>query len=225
MKFDILTIFPNVFQPYIQESVLKRGQMKGAITITVHNLRDFTTDPHKTVDDRPYGGGAGMLLMIEPIYKALKKIVPRRTKKNRVVMLAPTGKRFVQADAVRLAKYDQLVLLCGRYEGFDARVEMLVDEKISIGDFVLSGGELPALIVMEAVARHVPGVLGNSETLAEESFSGQDDFLEYPHYTRPEVFKPKGMRRALRVPKVLLSGNHKLIAAWRASNAGKKSSK
>lgn len=224
MRFDIITIFPKIFDPYIHESILKRGQMKGAIEIKIHDLRDYTTDAHRTVDDRPYGGGPGMLLMVEPLYKAVKDVTKSRGKKKKqcVVMLTPSGKTFNQAMAKKLASCDQLVLLAGRYEGFDSRIETLVDEKISIGDFVLSGGELPALMVVEAVARQVPGVLGNAETLTEESFSLSPDYLEYPHYTRPEIFKPAGNKKALRVPKVLLSGNHANIQAWRQKNSRKK---
>lgn len=206
-QFDILTIFPEIIDGYISQSILKRAQKNKAIQITAHNFRNATSDKHNTVDDRPYGGGPGMILMVEPIAKTLQKI--KKKKNRRVIMMSPAGKKFTQREAERLSQYDQIILLCGRYEGFDARVDDLIDEKISIGDYVLSGGELPALVVTEAIARHIPGVLGNAETIVEETFSGDLDFVEYPQYTRPENFKGK------KVPEILLSGDHKKIAAWR----------
>lgn len=219
-QFDIVTLFPRIFDSYFNESILKRAQQKKLIKINIHNLRDYTTDKHKTVDDTPYGGGPGMVMMVEPIYKALRAIARKqenkKTKKQRIIMLSPAGKKFTQREAERLAKYDQLILLSGRYEGFDARVEKLVDEQISIGDYVLSGGELPAMVVVEAVSRQIPKVLGNQETLAEETFSGDLDYVEYPQYTRPENYKGQ------RVPKVLLSGNHAEIKKWRKAKSKKR---
>lgn len=238
MQIDFLTIFPNLIAPYFKESILKRAQWKKLVEFRVHNLRDWTTDSHHKVDAHPYGGGAGMLFMLPPFFKALKQLLPKKLaarKKTRVIMLSPTGKTFTQKDALRLSKYDQLIFLCGRYEGFDARIENLVDEKISVGDYVLSGGELPALTVTEAVVRLIPGVLGNVESLAEESFNedsgfgkygiqglrfqdnGSRNYKEYPHYTRPEIFTGiwKGKKVRWAVPKILLSGNHKKIAEWR----------
>jgi len=233
IKFDILTIFPDIFNSYFNESILKRAQEKKLISIKTHDLRDYTADKHKTVDDRPYGGGPGMILMVEPIAKALRALTSDKTrtttsclrvkrqaipplrsgqardKKTRIVMLTPAGKKFTQREAERLARYDQLILLCGRYEGFDARIDKLVDEKISIGDYVLAGGELPAMVVTEAVARQVPCVVGHEHALDEETFSEGLDYIEYPQYTRPEDFKGQ------KVPKVLSSGNHKKIADWR----------
>lgn len=211
MQFDIVTIFPEMFDSYFSESIIKRALTKKILKISFHNFRNATADKHHHVDDKPYGGGPGMILMVEPIAKTLKKI--KRKKKSRVVMLTPAGKRFTQREAERLAKYDQLILLCGRYEGFDARVDKLVDEKISIGDYVLAGGELPAMVVIETVARHVPGVVGHADALKDETFSHDLDYVEYPQYTRPEVFNK------LRVPKALLSGNHAEIKKWRESKA------
>ncbi len=215
MKFDVITIFPEIIQGYIGESILKRAQQKKLIKITTHNPRKFSTDKHKTVDDRPYGGGPGMILMFLPFYKSLKSI--KRQKKSRVIMLTPGGQQFTQKEAVRLAKYDQLILLAGRYEGFDARLEKFVDEKISVGPYVLSGGELPALTIIEAVARLLPGVLGHQASIVEETYSQGLDYVEYPQYTRPEKIAVN--RKKLNVPKVLLTGNHQAIQIWRKNKA------
>ncbi len=236
IEFNILTIFPKIFDSYFSESILKRAQKKKLIKIKVIDLRKYAKGKHRQVDDRPYGGGPGMILMVEPIAKALQAIArkqknkktPRlrsgQAQKQRIVMLTPAGKKFNQREAERLAKYDRLILLCGRYEGFDARVDKLVDEKISIGDYVLAGGELPAMVVAEAVARQIPGVVGHEHALTEETFSKDLDYVEYPQYTRPEVFKFKvqsSKSRALRVPKVLLSGDHAKIKVWRGKMAKK----
>jgi len=207
IQFDIITIFPEIFASYFQESIISRAQKKKLIKINIHNLRDYSKGRHKQVDDRPYGGGPGMILMPEPINKALKAI--KKKKKARVVMLTPAGKTFNQDEAKRLSKHDQLILLCGRYEGFDARIDKYVDEKISIGDYVLAGGELPAMVVLETVARNIPGVVGHEHALDEETFSKGLDYIEYPQYTRPENFLGQ------KVPKVLLSGNHAEIKKWR----------
>jgi len=207
INFHIITIFPKIFDSYLNESILKRAQEKKLIKIKTHNLRDFTTDKHKTVDDSPYGGGPGMVIKIEPIYKAItsliraNKRIPRR--KTRVILFSTRGRKFDQKTAQRLAKYKNLILICGRYEGVDERVaKYIADEEISVGDFVLSGGELAAMILAEAVARFVPGVLGKKESL--ETIKGF-----YPVFTRPENL------RNWKVPKVLLSGNHQLIDVWR----------
>src|SRR3990167_7482944 len=191
MQFDIVTIFPKIFDSYFKESIIKRAQAKKLIKINTHDLRQFSTAKskiHRSVDDKPFGGGPGMILMIEPLYRALQSIIRNkkseiRNQKTRIIMLTPAGKKFTQREAERLAKYDQLILLCGRYEGFDARVDKLVDEKISIGDYVLSGGELPAMVVVEAVARQIPGVVGHENALDEETFSKNLDYIEYPQYT------------------------------------------
>jgi len=211
MQYDILTIFPHIFDSYLNESILKRAQKNKLIKANIHNFRDFATDKHHTVDDKPYGGGPGMLLKIEPIYKCLKSI--KRKKNSKVILLTPKGETFNQAAAKRLSKLDQLILVCGHYEGFDERIRKFVDEQISIGDYVLTGGEIPAMAVIDAVTRLLPGVLGDENSPHDETFSKHPTYIEYPHYTRPENFK------GMKVPKVLLSGNHKKIQAWRLKNA------
>lgn len=222
IRFDIITIFPAIFDSYFNESILKRAQKKKLIKIKTHDLRKYTTDKHRTVDDRPYGGGPGMILMVEPIVKAIRNIKKSKRvraaehKKIRVLMLTPAGKKFTQRDAERLSKYDQLVMLCGRYEGFDSRIDKLVDEKLSIGDYVLAGGELPAMVVTEAVSRQIKGVVGHEHALDDETFSYDLDYIEYPQYTRPENYKGQ------HVPKVLLSGDHKKIKDWRKVKSKKR---
>lgn len=223
IQFDIISIFPEIFSGYFNESIIKRAQKKGLVKISVHDLRQWAEGRHRQVDDRPYGGGPGMILMVEPIAKALRALANRKSqmanrKKTRIIMLTPAGKRFNQREAERLAKYNQIILLCGRYEGFDARADELVDEKISVGDYVLAGGELPAMVVLEAVARQIPGVVGHEHALDEETFSKSLDYIEYPQYTRPEVFKRRianSKWQMARVPKILLSGDHKKIGEWR----------
>lgn len=221
MRFDILTLFPPMFGGYLGESIIKRAIAAGHLDVQVHNLRDWSADPkHHKVDDRPFGGGPGMVMMVEPFYRALKALLPRRTKKTRVILMSAKGKLFTHADAVRLAQYKQVVLLCGHYEGVDERVvENLCDEELSIGEYVLTGGELPALVIMDAVARHVPGVLGKAESLSQESHT-EEGMTEYPQYTRPEVFTPKRGTK-WPVPEILLSGDHKRIEAWRQAQRKK----
>lgn len=240
MHFDIITIFPNIFDSYLKESILGRAQKNGLIEINMHDLRDYTTNKHKTVDDTPYGGGVGMVMMVEPIYKALQAIkaiqpyshkITEKTsqdttalrlygstakKRIRTILLSPRGRRFNQKKAKELTKYDQIILIAGRYEGIDNRVSELVDEEISIGDFVLNGGELPAMAIIESVSRLIPGVLGKDESSKEESFS-DDNTVEYPQYTRPESFKTDDGKE-LKVPNILLSGNHAEIEKWRKSH-------
>ena len=207
MQFDIITLFPGLFDSFLSESLLSKAQVNKKVSIRTHDPRLFTADIHKTVDDKPYGGGPGMLLKIEPLVKTLESM--KRLKRSRVLLLTPSGKQFTQKIATAYAqKYEQLILVCGRYEGFDARIKKFADEQISIGPYVLNGGEVAAMAVVEAVARLVPGVIGNARSLAEESHTGTS-FSEYPQYTRPEEF------RGLRVPKVLLSGDHAKVAAWR----------
>lgn len=213
MKIQILTIFPEMVAPYLNGSILGRAQRAG-VAMEAVQLRTFAEGKHAQVDDTPYGGGAGMVMKVEPIYYALKKLKPFwKRKKTRIILTAASGKRFTQEDARRLAaEYDHLIFVCGRYEGVDQRVEdELVDETFSIGDYVLTGGELPALVMTDAVVRNIPGVLGNEETLQDESHDipGQ---LEYPQYTKPETFKD------WQVPPVLLSGNHAEIESWREAN-------
>ncbi len=217
MKFDIVTIFPKILDSYFGESLLKKAQDKGLISIQAHNLRDFTDDKHHKVDDSPYGGGPGMVLKFEPIAKAIQKFKVQSSKsKVRTILFSLRGKKFDQKEAHRLSKYDQLIFICGRYEGVDERVAQYVaDEEISLGDFVLSGGELPAAIVIEAVARLVPGMLGKIESLEEKKGS-------YPVYTKPETIKSKAKgqkSKVMKVPSVLLSGNHKDIDEWREKNS------
>ncbi len=240
IHLDVITLFPKVFEAYFNESIIKRAREKKLIKINIHDLRKFSTAKSKiyrSVDDKPYGGGPGMILMVEPIAKALRAVnrKPKTVNRSngrrsavsgtRIIMLTPAGKKFTQREAERLAKYDQLILLCGRYEGFDARVDKLVDEKISIGDYVLAGGELPAMILTEAISRQIPGVVGHQHALDEETFSQGLDYIEYPQYTRPEVFNRQVVRnkkQVLKVPKILLSGNHREIAKWRKAQSKKR---
>ncbi len=219
-RFDILTLFPEMTSPYTDGSILGRAQKNKHIKIASHNIRDFASGKHQQVDDTPYGGGPGMVMMIDPIDKAVRK-VKKRLKKSRIIVTSAKGKTFTQEDAKRLAKYDQLIFICGRYEGIDQRViDEIADEELSIGNYVLTGGELPALVMTDAIARMIPGVLGNKETLQEESHS-TEGYLEYPQYTKPEVYKMrKGLKKKeLKVPSVLLSGNHKKIEEWRSEQS------
>lgn len=210
--FDIITIFPEIFHSYLGEGMLRRATQKGLLDARVYNLRDFTTDKHRTVDDYPYGGGSGMVMKAEPIANAIREI--RSDGRERLtVMLSPQGKRFDQEMAEALSREERRILfICGRYEGIDERVrELFVDEEVSIGDFVLTGGELAALVIIDGSTRLVPGVLGDEESLRDESFSW--GILDYPHYTRPPEFLDR------RVPEVLLSGNHREIERWRRREA------
>ena len=216
MKLDIITIFPDLFENFIGESLLARAQKKKLIKISTHDLRKWTNDNHKTVDGRPYGGGAGMVLKFEPIYKAVKSVKAKKGK-TRVVLLSAKGKTFDQKKAQQLTKYDQVVFICGRYEGVDERVaKHVADEEISIGNYVLFGGEIPSMVIMEAVSRLLPGVVAKEESIKNESFT-KGIIREHPRYTRPEVFVLNGKK--LKVPPVLLSGNHKDIEEWRAKNS------
>ena len=209
MNFHLVTIFPEFFQGPFEHGVVARAAQAGLIGIAIHNLRDWATDRHQTVDDRPFGGGEGMVLKPAPLFAAVEAILPARTTQNRVVLLSATGKRFVQQDARRLAAYANVVLICGRYEGVDQRVaDHLADEELSIGDYVLSGGELAAAVIVDTTARLHPGVLGNADSALNESFS-EEGALDCPQYTRPADF------RTWKVPEVLLSGNHQEIKKWR----------
>jgi tRNA (guanine37-N1)-methyltransferase len=222
LQFDIITIFPDIFTNFLKESLIKKAQNKKILKIKIHNLRDFTKDKHKKVDDKPFGGGRGMVMMIEPIYKAVKKI--KKNKKSRVILLSPRGKKYNQKIAYNFTKFDQIIIICGRYEGIDERVLKFVDTVVSIGDFVLMGGEIPAMAIIESVSRLIPQVVGKSENLISERMEKkQGIFIEYPQYTRPPKFYPKEKIRRARpeiwsVPKVLLSGNHKEIEEWRRKN-------
>jgi len=206
IKFDIITIFPEIFSSYLKESLIARAQAKKLIKINIHNLRKWAEDRHKTVDDRPYGGGLGMVLKVEPIFKAVKAL---KKPKAKVILFTPRGKRFTQSLAYKLSKLNHLILICGRYEGVDERVaKHLADMELSIGDFDLMGGELPAMVLIETVARLIPGVLGKPQLLKERIIKNKG-FIEYPQFTRPETFKKWS------VPKVLMSGHHQKIAEWR----------
>ncbi len=245
MTFHIITIFPKIFDSYFNESIVKRARKNKLVEVKIHNLRDFASDKHRTTDDTPYGGGAGMVMKIEPIYRCLEKIkseiqksfkvrpsfqgstfslspatagsnssrsnlsgIPQ-SRTSRVILFSAKGKKYTQADAKRLAKYKNIIMICGRYEGVDERVaKYLADEEISIGDYILTGGEIPAMIVVDSVTRLLPGVLGNVESAKVESFS-RAGYLEYPQYTKSAEF------RGWKVPEVLLSGDHKKIEEWR----------
>jgi tRNA (guanine37-N1)-methyltransferase len=209
MKIDVLTLFPAMFAGPLDESIVKRARDSGLLDLRIHNLRDYAHDRHRTVDDRPFGGGPGMLLKPEPIFEAVEALSGEQTK---VVLLSPSGRRFTQAVAREMAVTEHLLLVSGHYEGFDERVRAeLADDELSIGDFVLTNGALPVMVVIDAVTRLLPGALGDDQSAVEESFS--QGLLEYPQYTRPAVF------RDLKVPEVLLSGNHAEIARWRQEQA------
>jgi tRNA (guanine37-N1)-methyltransferase len=215
MRIDIITIFPGMFAPVLNESIVKRAQNKNKVKINIHDLRKFTRDKHNKVDDRPFGGGSGMVLSAQPIFDAVAKIKSQVKKKAKVVLMCPQGKTFSQARAKKLSKEKHLIFVCGHYEGVDERVrELIVDEEISIGDYVLTGGELPAMVVVDAIVRLIPGVLGDKNSLNFESFEG--NLLEYPQYTRPANF------RGYKVPEVLLCGDHKKIAYWQKAEALKR---
>ena len=225
MRFDIITIFPKIFSAkggsYLNESILKRAQKNKLVDIKIHNLRDFTKDKHRKVDDRPFGGGPGMVITVEPIIKVVSNINRQASKKKiKVILFTPGGKQFNNKTAANLAKnYDNLILICGRYEGIDARVEKVIEnlklkiENLSVGPYVLTGGELPAMVLIDSVSRQIPGVLGKKESLEEKRHG-----VGAPVYTRPEVFVYKGKK--YRVPKILLSGDHKKIEMWRRKNRG-----
>jgi tRNA (guanine37-N1)-methyltransferase len=214
MRFDIITIFPEIFGSYFNESIIKKARQKKLVKINIHNLRDYTSDKRKSVDDKPYGGGFGMVLIAEPIKKAVDFIKRKsRVKKRKIILLSAKGKKFDQKIAKRFSKLEQLVLVCGRYEGVDERVAKYVaDEEISIGDYILTGGEIPAMILVDSITRLIPGVITEG-SLEEESFTRNDKHKEYPHYTRPETIIIDGKKR--NVPKVLISGNHQKIKEWK----------
>lgn len=223
MRFDILTIFPDIFSSYIKESILRRAQEKGLLEIVAHNIRAFSKDKHRKVDDRPFGGGAGMVMSAEPILRALEQIKKRKSRKTKVVIMSAKGKIFNQKMAFDWAKnYDNIIFISGRYEGIDERVKTATKaEEVSIGSYVLTDGDVAAMVIMSAVARLIPGAIrlksleeeSHWNLLKKEEVSPKNKGLEYPHYTRPEVLEWKGKK--YRVPKVLLSGNHKEIEKWR----------
>lgn len=233
IRFDIITIFPGIFDSYFDESIIKRAQKRKLVKIKIHNLRDFAKDRHRTVDDRPYSGGAGMILKADIILKAVKTIIDKKinNKERRIILFSAKGEPFNQEKVQELAKkYKQVILICGRYEGVDERVaKYMADEEISVGEYVLTGGEIPAMIVIDAVSRLIPGVI-KEKSLKEESFTKEDK--EYPQYTRPEIldvekylrnwkFYPSKFKKVKywKVPKVLLSGNHKNIEDWKKKNS------
>jgi tRNA (guanine37-N1)-methyltransferase len=212
MKIDVLTLFPAMFAGPLDESIIKRARQAGLLELQLHQLRDWTHDRHKTVDDRPFGGGPGMLLKPEPIFEAVESL---QREKTRVILMSPSGRKFDQAIARELAQQEHLLIVTGHYEGFDERIrEALADDELSIGDYVLTNGALPAMVVIDTVARLLPGVLGDDASSTEESFS--HGLLEYPQWTRPAEF------RGMKVPDVLVSGNHAEIAKWRAEQAKKR---
>jgi tRNA (guanine37-N1)-methyltransferase len=209
VKIDVLTLFSAMFAGPLDESIIKRARLKGLLDLKIHDLRDWTHDRHRTVDDRPFGGGPGMLLKPEPLFEAIESL---RREKTRVILFSPAGRKFDQAIARELAQQEDLLLVTGHYEGFDERVRLaLVDDELSIGDYVLTNGALPAMVVVDAVTRLLPGALGDDESSHDESFSA--GLLEYPQYTRPADF------RGMKVPEILLSGNHAEIEKWRREQA------
>jgi len=215
MRIDIITIFPGMFSAVLDESIVKRAQQKGKVKIFVHDLRKYSLDKHRKVDDRPFGGGSGMVIQAEPIFRAVEAIKKEIKGRARVILLCPQGRTFNQGHARKLSKCSNLIFICGHYEGIDERVrQYLADEEISIGDYVLTGGELPAMVLVDSIVRLIPGVLGDKNSLNFESFEG--NLLEYPQYSRPAKF-----RRWI-VPEVLVSGAHDKISAWRKSEALKR---
>jgi len=223
IHFDIITIFPKIFDSYLKESLIKKAQEKKLIQVKIHNLRNWTKDKHKTVDDRPFGGGYGMVMKVEPIFRAVKDIENKKidSRKKKIILFSPRGERFNQKMAFRFSKLEQIIMICGRYEGIDERVEKYIaDKSISIGDYDLMGGEIPAMVALEAISRLIPEVIGKPGLL-EERITKSKGFVEYPQYTRPEVFIPgsvfkKNVKpKKWKVPKTLLSGNHKEIEKWR----------
>lgn len=215
MTFDVMTIFPEFFKGPFDFGIIRRGREKGLVEIRIHDLRDFTSDRHRTVDDRPFGGGEGMVFKPEPIFKSVEAV--RQSDRAEVVVLSAAGRKFNQAEALRLSKAEQVILICGRYEGIDERVvEHLATAEISIGDFIVSGGEIAAAVVVDAVTRYVPGVVGKEESVLRDSFSDPAwdvRVVEHPHYTRPAEF------RGWTVPEVLISGDHEAVRNWRRDAA------
>ncbi|MDP6734923.1 MAG: tRNA (guanosine(37)-N1)-methyltransferase TrmD [Nitrospinaceae bacterium] len=212
-RFDIITIFPGMFESPLNESILKRARDEGLLEITLHDLRDYTLDKHRRVDDCPFGGGVGLVMNVEPIVRAIEAVRENRPG-ARVILLSPGGQSFDQKMAWELSEEENLILVCGRYEGVDERVLNFVDSAVSIGDYVMAGGEVPAMVIVEAVSRLIPGVVGDESSIIEESFEGNR--LEHPQYTKPREF------RGLKVPEVLLSGHHRKIQDWQRKEALKK---
>jgi tRNA (guanine37-N1)-methyltransferase len=219
MRFDVLTLFPEMFQGYLSQSILKLALQAGKVEIHLWNIRDWAQGKHRSVDDRPFGGGPGMVIMPEPVYAAVEAVRQEAADPGQLVLLTPAGERLTQAVVKELAGNRRLILLCGRYEGFDERIRLgLRPREVSVGDFVCNGGEVPAMVVIDTVVRYVPGVLGDAESVTEESHSDPGR-VEYPQYTRPRVF------RDMAVPEVLLSGDHQAVARWRREQSEARSRK
>ncbi len=214
MRFDVLTLFPEMFDGYLGQSVLKLAVQRGLVEVHLHNIRDWAADKHKTVDDRPFGGGPGMVLKVDPLVPCVEEVRSRHPDPGHLVMLTPQGRRLDQAIVEQLAEHGRILLLCGRYEGFDERIRLILEpDEVSIGDYVLNGGEVAAMVIIDAVIRLVPGVLGDDQSSRNDSFSAAARLLEWAQYTRPRVY------RGLEVPPVLLSGDHQQIARWRKENS------
>ncbi len=219
MRFDVLTLFPDIFQGYLEQSILKLALERGLVEIHLWNIRDWATGKHKSVDDRPFGGGPGMVLMPEPVFAAVEEVQAKTAEPGQLILLTPSGERLTQDLVNELAGCKRLLLLCGRYEGFDERIRLgLRPREVSVGDFICNGGEVPAMVVVDTVIRHVPGVLGDEGSVKDESHS-EPGRLEYPQYTRPRVF------RGMEVPEILISGNHGAIARWRKEQSEARSRK
>lgn len=213
MNFKIITTQRGIYDSFLQTGLIARGIDKKIIKIDIHNLHDYTKDNHKTIDDTPYGGGAGMIIKVDILDRAIKVLKPKLMK-SKVILLTPQGKKFTQKDAVRLSKEKNIIFIAGRFEGYDERIRALVDEEISIGDYILTSGDLPAMVIIDAVSRQIPKYIEKPQSIIEESFS--ENLLEYPQYTRPEIYKGD------KVPDILLSGNHLEIAKWRRMQAQKR---
>ena len=214
MRFDVLTLFPEIFEGYLGQSLLKKAIERGLVEVNLHNIRDWTRDKHKSVDDRPFGGGPGMVMQVEPVVECVENVRRRQADPGHLVMLSPQGRRLDQHAVETLARHERLLVICGRYEGFDERIRLILQpEEISIGDFVLNGGEVAAMVIIDSVIRLVPDVLGDEQSSSADSFSGPGRLLESAQYTRPRVY------RGLEVPPVLLGGNHEEIARWREENS------
>ncbi|MCF7795039.1 tRNA (guanosine(37)-N1)-methyltransferase TrmD [Patescibacteria group bacterium] len=219
MKYQIITIFPEIFTSYFSHSIIARAQKNNLIDIKIHDLRKWATDKHKTVDDTPYGGGAGMILKVEPLYKALKELAPRKKKTRKIILTSAKGKTFNQTVAKSYSKnIKEMIIICGRYEGVDERIKEFIDEELSIGNYVLTGGEIPAMAIVDASTRLLPKVLGNKESIINESHN-KVGTLEYPQFTKPQNFKTR--KKILSVPDILLSGNHEEIKKWRQKHQSK----
>ena len=222
MKFQAISIYPNMFNSYLSEGILKRALDNQIIYFTARDLRDWSTDNYKSVDDTPYGGGAGMLMKIDILYNAISEVKEKHNTspdKRKIVLMSASGKTWNQQMAKEYSELEEVIFICGRFEGVDARISHFIDEEISIGDYVLTGGELPAMIIMDSITRLIPGALGNQESFVDESHS-EEGVLEYPQYTKPAVFEVAGQK--YQVPEVLTNGNHAEIAKWRKANQKKK---